>query len=191
MTHSIRIARQLACAVQVALLSLFFITMFLRAQESSISGIVGHITDSTGAAIVGAKVTITNTATGASRTATTNNSGDYSIPNLPPATYKLVIEQKGFRKVTLESLPLLVGKIANESFTMSVGEVSDSIEVTTAPGQMQTSEATVGQVINQRQIGTLPLNGRNVLQLATLSAGVSPAQFANTGTPGQFGTRQL
>lgn len=191
MTHSLRDARWLKFPTQVALLVVSFATMPLLAQESSISGVVGHITDSTGAVIVGARVTITNTATGASRVATTNDSGNYSIPNLPPATYKLVVEQSGFRKVTLESLSLLVGKTADESFTMSVGNVSDSIEVTTEPGRLQTSEAAVSQVIDQRQIGSLPLNGRNVLQLATLSAGVSPAQFANTGTPGQFGTRQL
>jgi hypothetical protein len=169
----------------------FVSTISLIAQESSISGVVGHITDSTGAVIAGATVSVTNTATGAVRTTTTNNSGEYSIPNLPPATYNLVVVKQGFKRATVDSFELLVGKTADESISMSVGEASESIEVSTEATQLQTTEATVGQVIDQRQIANLPLNGRNVLQLATLSAGVSPAQFANTGTPGQFGTRQL
>lgn len=167
------------------------LSVAVLAQESSISGIVGHVTDTTGAAIQNATVTVTNNGTGASRTTTTNASGEYSIPNLPPATYSIVVEKQGFKKVSLPSFDLLVGKVADESFSMGVGEATENVVVSSTGAQLQTTEATVGQAVNQRQIDTLPLNGRNVLQLATLAAGVSPAQFANTGTPGQFGTRQL
>lgn len=84
-----------------------------------------------------------------------------------------------------------IGKTANGSVTLNVGERTETVEVSTLPSQLQTSEATVGQVISQKQITDLPLNGRNVLQLATLAPGVSPPQTGQTGSPGRFGTRSL
>jgi hypothetical protein len=161
------------------------------AQESSNAGVVGQITDSSGAVVAAAKVQVLNTGTGAERDTTTNGSGEFSITNLPPATYRLNVEKEGFKKASIQSFDLLVGKVANESVVLNVGSANETVEVTSEAQQLQTTEATVGQVIDQKQISDLPLNGRNVLQLATLAAGVSPAQFANTGTPGQFGTRSL
>jgi hypothetical protein len=161
------------------------------AQGSATSSVTGHVTDSTGAVVPGAIVHITNTATSAERTATTNNSGEYSITNLPPANYRVRIEKSGFKTSTIASLDLLVDQTADGSVTLSVGSTTETVEVTTAPPALQTTEATVGQVIDQKQVNDLPLNGRNVLQLATLAAGVSPAQTGNTGTPGSYGTRNL
>jgi hypothetical protein len=161
------------------------------AQESSIANVIGHVTDSTGAVVPGATVHVVNQSTSAERTAVTNNAGEFSIPNLPPANYQLRVEKGGFKTTTIPTFELLVGKTADESVVLSIGAANETVQVTAAAQQLQTSDATVGQVIDQKQISDLPLNGRNVLQLATLAAGVSPAQFANTGTPGQFGTRQL
>ncbi|WP_255460647.1 TonB-dependent receptor [Edaphobacter albus] len=160
-------------------------------QASSSSDAVGRVTDSSGATVPRAIVHLTNNATGAERTATTNDNGDWSIPNLPPANYRLRIEKEGFKTSTIPSLNVEIGKTANGSVTLSVGERTETVEVSTLPPQLQTTEATVGQVIDQKQITDLPLNGRNVLQLATLAPGVSPAQGGQTGTPGQFGTRSL
>jgi hypothetical protein len=165
--------------------------VLVSAQQSSISNIVGRVTDATGAVVGGATVHVVNQGTAAERTATTNNDGDFSIPNLPPATYSLRVEKAGFKTTTIRSFDLLVGKDANESVVLSVGEANETVQVTSLAPQLQTSDAAVGQVIDQKQISDLPLNGRSVLQLATLAAGVSPAQFANSGTPGQFGTRSL
>lgn len=175
----------------VAVVAICLSANWSLAQESSNSGVVGQITDSTGAVVGGAKVHILNKGTGAERDTTTNGAGEFSITNLPPATYELSVEKEGFKKTSVQSFDLLVGKVANESVVLSVGSATETVEVTSEAQQLQTTEATVGQVIDQKQISDLPLNGRNVLQLATLSAGVSPAQFANTGTPGQFGTRSL
>jgi Carboxypeptidase regulatory-like domain/TonB-dependent Receptor Plug Domain/TonB dependent receptor len=161
------------------------------AQQSSVSGIAGRVTDSTGAVVAGATIHVINQATAAERTTVSNNDGDFSMPNLPPATYDLRVEKSGFKTTTIPSLELLVGKTADQSVTLTVGEASETVQVTSLAPQLQTTDAAVGQVIDQRQISNLPLNGRSVLQLATLAAGVSPAQFSNTGTPGQFGTRSL
>jgi hypothetical protein len=175
----------LVCTVICTLASSVF------AQESSISNVIGHVTDSTGAVVPDATVHLVNQSTSAERSAVTNRAGEFSIPNLPPATYQLRVEKEGFKTTTIPSFDLLIGKTADESVVLSIGAASETVQVTAAEQQLQASDAAVGQVIDQKQISDLPLNGRSVLQLATLAAGVSPAQFANTGTPGQFGTRQL
>jgi hypothetical protein len=180
-----------ALACMFACTVVYMMTSSAFAQESSISNVIGHVTDSTGAVVAGATVHVVNQATSAERTAVTNNAGEFSIPNLPPATYQLRVEKEGFKTTTVPSFDLLVGKTADESIVLSIGAANETVQVTASAQQLQTSDAAVGQVIDQKQISDLPLNGRSVLQLATLAAGVSPAQFANTGTPGQFGTRQL
>ncbi len=167
------------------------VTLPAFGQASSSSDAVGRVTDSTGATVPGATVHLTNNATGADRSATTNDGGDWSIPNLPPANYRLRVEKEGFKSSTIPSLDVEIGKTANGSVTLSVGERTETVEVSTLPAQLQTTEATVGQVIDQKQITDLPLNGRNVLQLATLAPGVSPPQTGQTGSPGRFGTRSL
>ncbi|HEY0264756.1 MAG TPA: TonB-dependent receptor [Granulicella sp.] len=160
-------------------------------QASSSSDASGKVTDPTGATIPGATIHLINNATGAERTATTNDNGDWSVPNLPPASYKVRVEKEGFKVSQIPALDVEIGKTANGSVTLEVGGSTETVEVSTLPPQLQTSEATVGQVIDQKQINDLPLNGRNVLQLATLAPGVSPPQTSNTGAPAQVGTRNL
>ncbi|CAN5549471.1 carboxypeptidase regulatory-like domain-containing protein [soil metagenome] len=160
-------------------------------QASSSSDAVGKVTDPSGASIPGATVYLVNNATGAQRTATTNDSGDWSIPNIPPASYRVRIEKQGFKTSEIKALDVEIGKAANASVQLSIGGSTETVEVSTLPPALQTQEATIGQVINQKQINDLPLNGRNVLQLATLAPGVSPPQTGQTGNPGRFGTRSL
>src|SRR5262245_18689118 len=81
----------------------------LLAQESTVGGIVGEVQDSSGAAIAGASVIVTNAATGTHRTTETDVSGAFSVPNLPPATYQLRVERTGFQAAVVESLELRVG----------------------------------------------------------------------------------
>jgi len=166
-------------------------TVSAYGQASSSSDAVGKITDTSGATVPGATVHLVNNATGAERTATTNDSGDWTIPNLPPGSYLVRVEKAGFKTSEIKGLDVEVGKAANGSMTLNIGSTNETVEVTTIPPQLQTQEATVGQVINQQQINDLPLNGRNVLQLATLAPGVSPPQTGQTGNPGRFGTRSL
>jgi hypothetical protein len=181
-----------ACLMTATTVAAFSVmTPSAYGQASSSSDAIGKVTDSSGATVPGASVHLTNNATGAERTATTNDSGDWSIPNLPPASYLVRVEKAGFKTSEIKSLDVEIGKAANGSMTLNVGSTTETVEVTTLPPQLQTQEATVGQVINQQQINDLPLNGRNVLQLATLAPGVSPPQTGQTGNPGRFGTRSL
>jgi Carboxypeptidase regulatory-like domain len=172
-----------------AIVAVSVATPLAFSQASSSSDIAGRVTDSTGAAIPGVTITLTNNGTGAVRTTTTNGQGEWSIPNIPPANYKVHTAGQGFKVSEIPSIDVEIGKTANGSVTLSVGAVTDTIEVSTLPPQLQTQEATVGQVIDQKQINDLPLNGRNVLQLANLAPGVSPAQSGQTGTPAQTGTQ--
>ena len=186
--------RQLTTKLLPALviaLCLSLATALAFGQASSSSDAVGKVTDSTGATVPGATVHVVNNATGAERIATTNDSGDWSVPNIPPANYSIRVEKPGFKATEIKSLDVEIGKTANASVTLNVGQATETVEVTTLAAQLQTQEATVGQVINQKQINDLPLNGRNVLQLATLAPGVSPPQTGQTNSPGRFGTRQL
>jgi hypothetical protein len=162
---------------------------FCYGQASSSSDAAGRVTDATGASVPGATIHLINNATGAERTATSNDNGDWSIPNIPPANYKVSIEKQGFKTSQIPSLDVQIGKTANGSVVLSVGERTETVEVSTLPPQLQTQEATVGQVIDQKQINDLPLNGRNVLQLAALAPGVSPPQSGQTGQPAQTGTQ--
>ncbi len=160
-------------------------------QASSSSDAQGKVTDATGATVPGATIHLINVGTGAERTTTTNDAGEWSIPNIPPATYRLRVEKQGFKSSQIPALAVEIGKTANGSVTLAVGGTDETVEVTTLPPQLQTQEATVGQVIDQKQINDLPLNGRNVLQLAVLAPGVSPAQPNQTGAPAQTGSRSL
>ena len=105
-------------AIALMIVGVAGITVF--AQQSSVSNIVGHVADSTGAVIAGATVHVVNQATAAERTGVTNSGGDFSIPNLPPATYELRVEKEGFKTTTIPALELLVGKDADESIVLTV-----------------------------------------------------------------------
>ncbi len=188
--------RRLSIALAISGAPLLAITLAAPSafgQASSSSDAVGKVTDPTGASVPGATVHLVNNGTGSERMATTNEAGEWSIPNLPPANYRIRIEKQGFNASEIKSLEVEIGKTANAPVQLTaVGAISQTVEVSTLPAQLpELQEATIGQVIDQKQITDLPLNGRNVLQLATLAPGVSPAQTGQTGSPGRFGTRSL
>ena len=186
---TLRMVFALLTAVIPATLTFNAAAPFAYGQASASSDAAGKVTDTTGAVVAGATIHLTSNATGAERTATSNNNGDWSIPNIPPSNYKIRVEKEGFKTTQIPSLDVQIGQTANGSVTLSVGERTETVEVSTLPPQLQTQEATVGQVIDQKQISDLPLNGRNVLQLAALAPGVSPPQSGQTGTPAQTGTQ--
>ena len=135
--------------------------------------ITGTITDTTGGVVPGASVRVTNVATGATRHVTSNEAGVYSIPALPPATYTVIVELQGFQTQTRRSLVLQVQQVARADFAIEAGAVQESIEVTGGAALLATEDSTVGQVIDNKRIVELPLNGRSYLQLAALTPGVN------------------
>jgi hypothetical protein len=172
--------------VSLALAALLLMTAGAAAQQSASSGFAGLVTDSTEGGVPGATVTVTNVGTNAQRTTVTDGEGRFSIPALPPATYHIRVELQGFQTADLPNFVLRQGETARPTITLGVATVTESITVTGDAPLLQTQSASVGQVINEKQIEDLPLNGRTVLSLASLSAGVTPRDPARNT---QFGRR--
>jgi Carboxypeptidase regulatory-like domain/TonB dependent receptor len=166
-----------------------------HAQSTSASTVVGRVTDATGAVVPGATVHITDLATGLVREVQTNDSGDFTAPNLSPDDYSVRVEKTGFQTTSIASVSLRVGQTANLPIVLQIGSQTMTVEVqSTAAAELQTQDATVGDVMSEKEQNDLPLNGRNMLQLASLTAGVSAEDTADTGNPassGGIGTRVL
>jgi hypothetical protein len=142
----------------------------------------GSILDGTGAVVPAARVTATNTATSAPHTATTDKDGRYVITQLPPGPYTVTVEAAGFKKLIESGVNLEINQQARLDLTVQVGQVSDTLEVTGQPPLLQAESSTLGTVVNEQLVNELPLNGRNFIQLATLSPGVNGVGFSATGT---------
>src|SRR5256714_330210 len=151
----------------------------------SLGTITGAVKDSTGAVVPGATVTVVNKGTNATRTTSSNEVGLYEFPALPPGEYTVKTEIDGF-KTTSRDLELQVQQTARVNFTLELGTLNETAPVAGVAPLVDTTNATVGRVIETRRIVELPLNGRNYLQLVALSPNVS-AEFAGAG---QAGTRQ-
>lgn len=142
-------------------------------QAQTFASIDGSARDSSGAAIAGVVITAVNTGTNAVRVANTNEAGVYSLPSLPPGSYSVKAEKEGFKAAVRNQVELQVQQAARIDFELQIGQVSESIEVAAEAALLNTDNATVGTVIENRRIVELPLNGRNYLQLVTLSPNVS------------------
>jgi hypothetical protein len=144
--------------------------------------LTGTVIDNTGAAIPAAEVTVTGIGTGLERRATTNDLGSYSIPFLPPGGYRIVVQKTGFRQVTRDNVRLEVNQTARVDFTLEIGAVTETVEVTGSIPLLESDTSAVGQVIETKAIEDLPLNGRNFVQLAILGPGVVGVGFGARGT---------
>jgi hypothetical protein len=156
------------------------------AFSQTLGEITGQVTDSTGAAVPGAKITATNVGTNATRDVVSNDAGVYSFPALQPGIYGMRVEKAGFKAVTRANIQLEVQQNARIDFELTVGQVSESIEVTADAAMLSTENATLGTVIENKRIVELPLNGRNYLQLVAMAPNVSFGFQA----AGQAGSRQ-
>ena len=126
-----------------------------------------------GAAVSGASVTVTNKATGAARKITTNNEGLYAFPSLLPGQYDLKIEQQGFKTAVRDNITLEVQQTVRLDVTMEVGQVGETLTITSNGALLNAENATVGTVIENKIVTELPLNGRQYLNLVALSPNVN------------------
>jgi hypothetical protein len=168
--------RKLLIASFAVLLSLG-IASSAFAQSTGV--IRGTVADPSGAAIAHASVTATDTSTGLNREAATNESGIFVFPDLPIGTYALKIAASGFETQNRPGLSLITGQVIDLPVTLAVGAQTQQITVTSETQQIETSISTVEQSVTQQQMRDLPLNGRNPLQLTTLTAGTV---LTTTGT---------
>src|SRR6266404_5745746 len=145
--------------------------------------ITGEVTDQSGAVAPNATVTATNSKTNVARSTATNASGIYSFPDLTPGTYEVKVSAPGFATIVKSNIELQVQQTARVDFSLSLGQASQTIEVSASGALLNTDNATVGTVIEEKRISELPLNGRNFFSLVALAPNVAfgflPAQQAS------------
>ncbi|HKD08888.1 MAG TPA: carboxypeptidase regulatory-like domain-containing protein [Bryobacteraceae bacterium] len=161
---------------------LVLVAVALAFGQATTGQFSGTVTDASGGSVPNAKVTVTNTGTGAARSVTTDQTGGYLIAQLPPGTYDITAEAPGFKKEAQRAADLQVNQAATLNFTLQPGQVSETIEVTGAAPQLEAQSSSLGTVVNTQLTAELPLNGRNFVQLATLAPGVSGTGYSVSGT---------
>lgn len=150
--------------------------------------ITGLVTDTSDALMSGVEITVTNVATSVSRRALSNEQGNYSVPFLQPGQYRIVAQARGFKPLSRDGITLAVDQVARIDIRMEVGQVTETIEVVAEAALVDSSNATLGVVVENRRVVDLPLNGRNALALVMLTpavistAGPTNSGFANRGT---------
>ena len=145
----------------------------LALAQTGTTSLRGTVLDKSGATVVGAKVILTNDAQGLHREVSTDSSGAYEFPSLPPGHYSLTIEMSGFRKFEHKNLELLVNVPVTENATLEVGSTTETVEVSAQTVTLNTSDASIGNAFNENQVKELPLEGRNVPDLLSLQPGVA------------------
>ena len=165
----------------------FLATQTAVAQQGK-GVIVGTVTDSSGAAVAGATVKVINTGTNFTTTVTTGPEGEYVTPAIAVGEYRVVVDQTGFKSVVGSGIVLEVDQRAQVDFRLELGSVQEAIEVKGDVPLVNTTNATIGDVIENKRITELPLNGRNTLALmfvnpnVTSEAGPTNSGFADRGT---------
>jgi hypothetical protein len=142
------------------------------AAQTSTSQISGTVTDSSGAVVPGATVTLTNEATGVAQRQSTTESGLYAFPSISVGSYTVRVESTGFKTVERRNATVQVNTPLTVNISLEVGTAAETIEVSAASEGVQTSNAVIGNVIEQKAIVNLPLNGRNPLNLLIYEPGV-------------------
>ncbi|MCS7026016.1 MAG: TonB-dependent receptor [Bryobacteraceae bacterium] len=172
--------------VLLVVLTLATVTIPLSAQVGR-AGISGAVTDPSGAPIANARVQVINAETNVASIAITNEAGFYALPYLSVGTYRVVVEQPGFKRAVRDGITLQVDQRAQVDLVLEVGSLTESVTVTGEAPLVDTGSSTIGKVIENRRIQDLPINGRNVLALTLLNPAVrttfggNPNGFADRG----------
>src|ERR1035437_3453146 len=156
---------------------------FLPAAHAQVSSaeIGGVVTDSSGASLPGAHVLIVSQGTGASRSTETNQSGAFVVPALEPGNYRVTVEAASFRKTVVDRVTLNVGDRNTLNFSLTVGETTQTVTVTSTGALINSTSADISAVINEDEVKDLPLNGRDPSSLVLLTTGVSYVLATNAG----------
>ncbi len=175
------LARARSLAISLAILSILFCGgRFLHGQ--AVSGtIVGTVTDPTGAAVPNAQITIVLTGQSVTYATVSNESGNFTEPNLPSGTYTVTIVAPGFKKATQENIEVLTNQTARVDISLATGSSSETVTVTAAPPLLQTDRADISSSLEQHQIANLPLSSGNSFQsLLNTVPGMAPVVFNNS-----------
>src|SRR6266436_2192227 len=157
---------------------IFSACIFVQGQ-STYGSITGLVTDPSGAAITDARVTLTNLGTAEKRIQPTGSDGLYSFVNLIPGNYRIEVDKQGFKRITQEPVVVQVQQSSKIDVALPIGQATETVEVTSETPLLQSETSSLGQVVEQRKANELPLNGRNIFNLAALSPGVVPQGQSN------------
>jgi hypothetical protein len=181
-THSVLLGVDMdARRFWTIVLSLSFLVLGLQLSayaQSTYGSVTGSVNDNTGAVVTDANVTLTNLDTGEKRTQSSGADGIFTFVNLFPGHYRIDVEKQGFKHFTQNPVTVQVQQDTHIAASLQVGAVSQVIEVTSESPLLQTESASLGQVVDQRKADELPLNGRNIFNLIT----ISPAAVAQGGS---------
>src|ERR1700687_5230899 len=169
-----------------ATFTLLLFPVFVLAQSTT-GRTLGAVTDPSGAAVAGATVVVTDVQRGTSRTVTTDQSGSYAVPDLQPGTYEIRVEVKGFKTVDRPSVQIEVATDVRADFALQTGQVTETVTITEEVPLVNTTSATLGGTLSNKEINDLPLNGRNYENLLQLRPGVMRypgGGFSTTSTNG-------
>ena len=158
-------------AFAVAVCLLFCIASFAQLPTAKI---VGSVKDTSGASVPNASVKVTNTDTNITRTLTTDSGGSYNALELPTGNYQVEVTAQGFKSEIRKGITLQVTQAPEINFTLEVGATEQQVTVTGETPQVDTQDATLGNIVGQQSVESLPLNGRNYVDLSILQAGVTP-----------------
>ncbi|MCU1298492.1 MAG: TonB-dependent receptor [Acidobacteriaceae bacterium] len=177
------VSRWSSCCLVFALCLLSGTAVF---SQSTGGRIIGKVSDPSGAALVGVKVTLVNDATAASRDVQTNESGDYVFVEVVPGTYRVEYELSGFKRSIEKGVGVDVNQVVTLNSTMRIGAKEETVEVTSEAPLVDTTSTQMGAVVNSRAVSQLPLNARDTYQLLQLQPGVQ----SQTGSDLFYGSDQ-
>ena len=166
----------------LALFALIIVLCARAGAQVATAELSGAVLDATGAAIPNAKITATNVATNVSRQTVTDATGAYRLTLLPPGSYTVSVEAAGFRKLVQSGISLQVSQQARLDLTLQLGPGFGNRRSERSGAVAQAESSSLGTVVNEQLVNQLPLNGRNFIQFATLSPGVTGVGFSATGT---------
>jgi hypothetical protein len=178
---SLRARSTMMCLEAVCLVAISLLLPTLLPAQGASGRVLGRVADPTGAVLSAAKVTLTNEATGISRDARTNDSGDFSFVDVAPGTYTVQFELTGFKKNVQKSVIVDVNQVVTLNSTLQIGGSQETVEVTSEAPQVDTTSTQLGAVINDRSVNELPLNTRDTYQFLQLQPGVQ-AQLGSSGS---------
>ncbi|HVW85805.1 MAG TPA: TonB-dependent receptor, partial [Bryobacteraceae bacterium] len=175
MTKSIRqyLLNRISVGVAVIAIAIPMLPVPLFSQ-AFYGSIVGTVTDPSSAALRGARITLTNVGTDERRQAQTDTEGNYQFLNLVPGTYRVEVEQTGFKRSTRDQIQVTVASAVRADISMQLGELTQTVEVQATAALLQTENANLSQVVETRTVQELPVNGRNLLNLVAIVPGVVP-----------------
>jgi hypothetical protein len=155
----------------------------VAAAQVATGNIRGTISDSSGGVLVNCSVTVVHVQTGLQRVTSTNDQGDFNVPSVPVGEYKITVSLPGFQTKALTGIVLQVDQTATIPITLEPGAVTQTVEITAAPPVLDAQTSSLGQVIENKRIVDLPLNGRNPFQLGVLSGGAVAFSGLTTNLP--------